>query len=201
MKKITFLLLLVITYSCKQENDPYFMYGLLNSEFDNSSEILKVQIAESLLNDKLINNESVKKYDSLTTEYIKYLDKTYSDLISSPKIKKDENHDLEFSKKEYINDLFFAENEYTEKGTEFISKMNNYRTGILELIKDKNLAKRVKLTLNTKNIRNVEGKKIDYLNYIYQDKPLISVLTFMKNKEKSILEFENDFLKNRKLNE
>ena len=150
---------MVITYSCKQENDPYFMYGLLNSEFDNSSEILKVQIAESLLNDKLINNESVKKYDSLTTEYIKYLDKTYSDLISSPKIKKDENHDLEFSKKEYINDLFFAENEYTEKGTEFISKMNNYRTGILALIKDKNLAKRVKLTLNTKNIRNGEGKK------------------------------------------
>nr|WP_321230903.1 hypothetical protein [uncultured Psychroserpens sp.] len=201
MKKIAFLLLLVITYSCKQENDPYFMYGLLNSEFDNSIEILKVQIAESLLNDKLINNESVKKYDSLTTEYIKYLDKTYSDLISRPKIKKDENHDLEFSKKKYINDLFFAENEYTEKGTEFISKMNNYRTGILELIKDKNLAKRVKLTLNTKNITNVEGKKIDYLNYIYQDKPLISVLTFMKNKEKSILEFENDFLKNRKLNE
>lgn len=201
MKKTTFLLLLVITYSCKQENDPYFMYGLLNSEFDNSSEILKVQIAESLLNDKLINNESVKKYDSLTTEYIKYLDKTYSDLISSPKIKKDENHDLEFSKIEYINDLFFAENEYTEKGTEFTSKMNNYRTGILELIKDKNLAKRVKLTLNTKNIRNGEGKKIDYLNYIYQDKPLIGVLTFMKNKEKSILEFENDFLKNRKLNE
>ncbi len=192
---------MVITFSCKKENDPFFMYGLLNSEFDNSSQILKIQIEESLLNDKLINDESAKKYHSLTTEYINYLDKTYSELISSSNIQKDENYDIEFSKKEYINELFFTENEYSKKGNEFISKMNNYRIGILELINDENLTKRVNLTLNTNNIQDHEGKKIKYLNYIYEDKPLISVLTYMKSKEKSILEFESDFLKNRKLNE
>lgn len=202
MRKITFLLLLVIASSCKQETDPYSMYALLTEEFVYSSEMLKVQIAESLSNDKLINNESAKVYDSLTSEYITYLDKTYSELITNPKIEKDRSYDGEFSKKEYINDLFFAgEDEYNEKGTEFISKLEKYRTEILKLIKDKNLAKRVNATLNTMYIQNREGKKIKYLNYLYQDMPLISVLTHMKNKEKSILEFENDFLKNIQLKE
>ena len=201
MRKITFLLLLVIASSCNQENEPYFMYGLLNEEFVYSSEMLKVQIAESLSNDNLINNESAKVYDNLTSKYLAYLDKTYSELISHPKIEKDRSYDGEFSKKKYINDLFFIGDEYSEKGTEFISKLEKYRTEILKLIKDRNLKKRVNTTLNTMYIQNREGKKIKYLNYLYQDMPLISVLTHMKNKEKSILEFENDFLKNIQLNE
>ncbi|TYC08433.1 hypothetical protein ES677_14475 [Bizionia gelidisalsuginis] len=201
MRKITFLVLLVIASSCKQENEPYSMYGLLNEEFVYSSEMLKVQIAESLSNDKLINNESAKVYDNLTSEYLAYLDRTYSELINHPKIEKDRSYDGEFSKKEYINDLFFIGDEYNEKGTEFISKLEKYRTEILKLIKDRNLTKRVNATLNTMYIQNREGKKIKYLNYLYQDMPLISVLTHMKNKEKSILEFENDFLKNIQLNE
>jgi len=201
MRKITFLLLLVIASSCKQANEPYSMYGLLNEEFVYSSEMLKVQIGESLSNEKLINNESAKVYDNLTSEYLAYLDKTYSELINHPKIEKDRSYDDEFSKKEYINDLFFVGDEYNEKGTEFISKLEKYRTEILKLIKDGNLTKRVNVTLNTMYIQNREGKKIKYLNYLYQDMPLISVLAHMKNKEKSILEFENDFLKNIQLNE
>jgi hypothetical protein len=55
------------------------MYGFLDEEFVFSIEILKVQISENLLNEKIINNESAKIYDSLTKKYLKYLDKTYSE--------------------------------------------------------------------------------------------------------------------------
>ncbi len=201
MKKITILLLLVMIFSCKKENDPYAMYGILNSEFDDSCQLLKVQISETLLHNKLIDNQTAKTYDSLTTQYLKYLENTYSELMSSPKIEKDGTYDGEFSKTEYINDLFFDHGEYSEEGMEFVSTMEHYRTEILELIQDKHLEERVYLTLNTAYIQDHKGKRVEYLNYSYKDKPLIAVLTYMKNQEKSILEFENDFLKNRILNE
>ncbi len=177
------------------------MYGLLNEEFVHSSEMLKTQIAENLSNKKLINDKSAKLYDSLTTKYLKYLDNTSSEVINNPKIEQPTNYDVEFSKKEYINEFFFDEEKYNQNGTEFISKLEKYRTDILELITDKNLAKRVRSELNTDYVQNREGKKINYLNYMYKDLPLISVLAHMKYREKTIVEFENDFLKNRLLNQ
>lgn len=164
MKKITFLLLLVITYSCKKENEPYTMYGLLNEEFVYSSEMLKVQIAETLANDKLTNNKSAKSYDSLTTQYLSYLDKIYFELIN--KIENPTNYNGELSEKEYVNELFFIGDKRNKKGTEFIFKTENYRTEILKLVNDKNLEKRINGTLNTMDIQNREGKRIKYLNYL-----------------------------------
>ena len=201
MKKLLFLFLLVITYSCKQQKESNIMYGFLNEEFVFSSEILKVEISENLKKDKIINNKSAKLFNSLTTEYLKYLNQIYSELTNNPKIKEDSSYEGELSKKEYSNKLFFIGEEYSEKGTEFVSKLEKYRTEILKLIENKNLVKRVNISLNTDYILNREAKKINYLNYIYKDLPLISVLAHLKNKEKSILEFENEFLKNIELKE
>ena len=195
MKRIIFLLLLIITYSCKQESENYYMYGLLNEEFVRSSAMLKEQIAANLVNEKIINDKSAKLYDSLTTEYLKYLDKTYSDLVN--KIEDPTYYGGEFSKNEFTNVFFFNGEEYTPKSTEFISKLEKYRTEILKLIINKNLAERVNAELNTLNIQTSEGKTFKYLNYIYKDLPLISVIAHMKNREKTIVEFENDFLKNK----
>ena len=100
-----------------------------------------------------------------------------------------------------INDFFFNGEKYNEKATEFITKLESYRTEILKLIDNENLTNRVRSELNTNYIQNREGKKFDYLNYMYKDLPLISVLSHMKYREKVIIEFENDFLKNRMLNE
>ena len=201
MKKLLFLFLLIIAYSCKQQNESNIMYGFLNEDFVFSSEILKIEIAKNLKKDKIINNKSAKLFNNLTNEYLKYLNQTYSELTNNPKIKEDPTYEGELSKKEYSNNFFFIGEKYSKKGTEFISKLEKYRTEILKLITNKNLAKRVNITLNTDYVQNREGKKINYLNYIYKDLPLISVLAHLKNKEKSILEFENEFLKNIELKE
>ncbi|NQY06350.1 MAG: hypothetical protein HRT68_09240 [Flavobacteriaceae bacterium] len=103
------------------------MYGLLNSEFIQSIEIQKAQIAESLNNDKLIHDKSVKLYDSLTTEYLKYLENTSSKLINNIK-KQQSNFDGEFSKNTYVNNFFFEGEKCNKTGNEFISKLKKYRT-------------------------------------------------------------------------
>ena len=199
MRKITLLLLITITFSCKQENEPYSMYGLLIEEFIQSKEILKTQIAENLSSEKLINDEVAKSFDSLTSEYLNYLETTHLELTS--KVENPKNYDSNLFKKNLVNDFFFDGEEYNQKGTEFISKLETYRADILELISNENLANRTRSILDTRYVQNREGKKIEHLNYFYKDMPLISVLAHMKNREKSILELENDFLKNRMLNE
>jgi len=198
MKKITLLFLLIIISSCKQENESYSMYGLMIEEFVHSSRMLKDQIAENISNDSLMNDKSAQLYHNLTTEYLKYLYNTYSELIN--KIEEPTDYNGELSNKELINDFFFNGEKYNEKATEFISKLESYRTEILKLIDNENLEKRVRSELNTDYIQNREAKKFYYLTYMYKDLPLISVLSHMKYREKVIIEFENDFLKNRMLN-
>lgn len=198
MKKITLLFLLIIISSCKQENESYSMYGLMIEEFGHSSRMLKDQIAENISNDSLMNDKSAQLYHNLTTEYLKYLYNTYSELIN--KIEEPTDYNGELSNKELINDFFFNGEKYNEKATEFISKLESYRTEILKLIDNENLEKRVRSELNTDYIQNREAKKFYYLTYMYKDLPLISVLSHMKYREKVIIEFENDFLKNRMLN-
>ncbi len=203
MKHIKVLLLFIIICSCKtdvEKNDHYSMYVMLIDEFTYSNGILQEQITESLTNRKLTDISSVKTYDSLTKQYLNYLDKTYSGLISSSNIKSQEDYSKEFSKTEHINDLFFVGNDYGKVGTEFITQMDNYRNEIIKLIDNKNLAKRINGILDTRDITNREGKKVKHLNYQYKDMPLVSVLTFLKHKEKCVLEFENEYLKNIELN-
>ncbi|MGJ8594225.1 MAG: hypothetical protein ACSHXF_16870 [Aquaticitalea sp.] len=211
MKYIKILLLFIFIHSCKtdtkpelqtdtERNDTFAMYGLLMEEFNYSNGILREQLTDDLTEKKLNEIHSVKIYDSLTKQYLNLLDQTYSELINSANIQDQTNYFGELSKKSYVNDYFFVGSDYSESGTEFVSKTENYRNGILELVTNKNLAKRINGILDTKDITNREGKQVKHLNYLYKDMPLISVLTFLKHKEKSVLEFENEYLKNIELN-
>ncbi|SFZ95199.1 GldM N-terminal domain-containing protein [Flaviramulus basaltis] len=176
------------------------MYGLLNEQLVEFNEILKAQISENLKKDKLTENESAKLYHTLTKEYLMYLDGIYSQLINNPKIEIPTDYEGEISKKEYSNDFFFNGEKYSENGAKFISKMENYRIEILKLVRDKNLGKRINVTLNSTDITGRNGK-IKYLDYFYKDAPLISVLAHIRQKENSVIEMENDFIKNILINE
>lgn len=173
------------------------MYGLLNDEFSYSSKLLKDQIIENLSQASLASDNSAIRYHNLTEEYLVYLDNTYSKLLK--KVDNPTNYNEEFSNKELINNFFFNGEHYNDKATEFISKLEAYRTEILKLIENENLANRVISELNIDYIQNREGKKLHYLNYMYKDASLISVMSHMRYREKIIIEFENDFLKNRML--
>ena len=158
MKKITLIFLLIIISSCKQGNEPYSMYGLLIEEFVHSNGMLKDQIDENFSNENLINDKSSQLYHNSTTEYLNYLDRTYSELIN--KIKDPHDYNGELSDIELVNSFFFNGEEYNEKATEFVSKLENYRTEISNLIVNKNLVKRVLSELNTDYVLNRERKEI-----------------------------------------
>lgn len=195
MKK-PFFLLLIIIFSCQQENESFVTYEFLHQEFEYSTRTIRSQIAENLKKEKLIKNELANVYDSLTSQYLDYLDKTYSELLNDLKPEYYENSHKQLSKTKFSNELFFVNYEYSEKGADFVSKMKNYRIEILKLVDNENLEDRINFLLQTKDVTTRNAKKIKYLNYHYKDLPLISVLTYIKHKENSIVLLENDFLKN-----
>jgi hypothetical protein len=93
--------------------------------------------------------------------------------------------------------FFFDGENYSARGTEYITQMETYRTEILNLVDDKFLRKRIDLILKTSDKVNRDGENIKYLDWFYKDMPIIAILTHIKNQERTILEIENDFLKNK----
>ncbi|TWO32839.1 hypothetical protein E1J38_008210 [Seonamhaeicola sediminis] len=134
-------------------------------------------------------------YDSLTTEYLNYLSRTYYHLLNNSRIVDPSDYEGELTKVEYVNNMFFIKDNYSEKGKEFVAKMNNYRNEILKLIKDENLKYRINGILSSEDIL-IRNGKVKYLNYMYKDFPLIGVLTHMRYRENSIIDIEKDFICN-----
>lgn len=196
MKKILFLVFITILISCK-EDEKNIMYGFLQEQFYDSSNILRDQISETVVNKNFTDKIHVKEYDSLTKQYLLYLEGTYSDLTNQLKLKNSNILSNELSKIEYGNDFFFDGEYYSKKGTEYITQMEKYRTEILNLVEDKNLRKRINLILKTSDYINRKGENIKYLDWFYKDMPIIAILTHIRNQERTILEIENDFLKNK----
>ncbi len=197
MKKYILLIFIVAFISCKEEEKPYMMYGFLQEQLHLSSNILRDQISETIANHNLTDESIVKEYDSLTKEYLLYLEKTHSELTSHINGVQATISVGELSEIKHGNNYFFEGENYSKKGAEYIYKMENYRTVILDLVDNENLRNRINLTLSTSDIINRDADTIKYLNWFYRDMPLISILTHLKHQEKTILEIENDFLKNK----
>jgi hypothetical protein len=106
MKKIIFLVFITILISCK-EDEKTIMYGFLQEQFYDSSNILKNQISEILISNNFTDKIQVKEYDSLTRQYLLYLENIHSDLTNLIKIKNSTISANELSKIKYGNDFFF----------------------------------------------------------------------------------------------
>jgi len=206
MKKL-FLILFVlgIITSCKNQSENEIAntnvvgYGLLYEEHEALNKRLTKQIKNEMADGHTEWKNSYAIYDSLTNDYISFLDSTLLTLLNNVDYKSPIKYSGNFSKSEFINDYFFEGLDYNQRADEFIRKTNEYRTEILKLVEDEDLAHKIVLILQTHNPRMRNGEIIHYLNYYYKDKPLINVLAYITYKKKSVLEFQIEFLKNQKV--
>ncbi|WP_196888294.1 hypothetical protein [Aureivirga sp. CE67] len=204
MKFFKISLLLLIFCACntnKEESSKYsndfYIYQLLDEEISYTNNILKNQIENKLNQGNSLNNKGLKTYDKLTKEYLNYLEKTISELENSVKSAvSQEKYFDEINKSSYVNNYFFSNNDYSQKGSEFISKTTKYRNQISLLIKDENFLKKLEVTLGTENFFDQNGNLIKHLNAMYLDQPLRGILTRLKYKQKNVLELEYEFLNN-----
>lgn len=169
---------------------------MLHDEFKNTCLTLEKQVSLKMSNKKLSKSKSANKYNSLTNEYLDYLNNLEIELINSVE-KEDTNiFDEEFKKKEFTNKFFFSGNSYSEKANEYITKTIKYKNSILNLVNDSFLTEKINRNLDTSDGLNRYAEVIKFMDYKYKDMPLVSVLTYLKSMKKNILQFEIEFLNN-----
>ena len=201
MKKILILFLITLLISCesKSKNENSFdknstVYTILNYELNSHIESLNEQINHKINN--LKNKDlKIKKFDSITKKYFNYLESTITELIEKSEVENIGNYENyeKLSSDKFISELFFENEKYTSKGKKYLLETKNYTERILNLTENIFLKKRIKETIEVYSVYNKEGKEI-YLDYHFNSISLISAITQFKNRQRNILEFENEFL-------
>lgn len=191
---------IIISCSLKEKNqvdtNDFAAYGLLTEELQTLKALVREQINDELAEEYPEGTNTHLIYDSLTIDYISFLEITSKTLLEKVDFDIPPDYSGDFSNPKFINDYFFDEQYYNPEAVEFVRKTNEYRTEILKLVKDKNLATKIEYILLTKDPQIRNGEKTKYLNYYYRDIPLIGVLAYLNFKMTSILELEVEYLKN-----
>jgi hypothetical protein len=201
VKKVLIIFLIPLLISCesKSKSENSFdrnstVYTILNYELDSHIEILNEQINNQITSFEK-KNLKVKKFDSITKKYFNYLESIITELIKKSEVKdigNYENHE-KLSSEKIISELFFENEKHTLKGEQFLSETKSYSKEILKMTENPFLKKRIENTVSVYSVYNEKGKEI-YLNYHFNYISLISAITQLKNKQRNILEFENEFL-------
>ncbi|SRX72286.1 hypothetical protein AEQU3_00118 [Aequorivita antarctica] len=208
MKRIILIFTLIII-SCKPNNDKanqkdrnqtYAMYGIMVGKYSSSSEFIQNEIYSTVNKFDLVENREARIYDSLTVQYYKYLEKVFYQIEEVTTLDLPGDYIGELSNKKHINNLFFMKSDYSNLGIEYLSKREEYKIQILKLVKDSSLAFRISKFLSTDNETVRDGDEISHLDFYFKDLPPISVMAYLKYNQYSILEFENEFIKNQLIN-
>jgi hypothetical protein len=207
MKRIILIFTLIII-SCKpndktdqkDRNQTYAMYGIMVGKYGLSSELLQKEIYATVNKFDLVENTESRIYDSLTVQYYKYLEKVFHQIEEITAVDLPGDYIGELSNKKHVNNLFFIKDNYSNLGMEYLSKREEYKNQILNLVKDNSLAFRISKFLNNDNETVRDGEEISHLDFYFKDLPPISVMAYLKYNQYSILEFENEFIKNQLIN-
>ncbi|MGM5470464.1 hypothetical protein ACS386_09310 [Flavobacteriaceae bacterium LMO-SS05] len=203
MKRIIFLLLIVVIYSCKSKpksdlkfESSFGMYSILINEFNGASFDIEKEVRNQVdsLNNSNIPNSDFNDYDNLTKNYISYLDSIVDQLIKDSGVDAFYEDQQTLTETKHVNNFFFQNGKYSLNGTAFIDKTNAYREMILRFVNNQNLTERINNTLDTRDIKDRNGNLIKSLDYYFKDQSLIGTIAYLKNRKKNVLEFEKEFL-------
>lgn len=203
MKRIILIFALIII-GCKPNDESdqkdrnriYAMYGIMVGKYSSSSEVIQNEIYSTINKFDLAENKEARIYDSLTVQYYKYLEKVFRQIEDVAIVDLPSDYSGELSNEKHINNLFFEKHNYSNLGVEYLSKRELYKVQILNLVKDKSLAYRISHFLDTDNEPIRDGQEISHLEFFFKNLPPISVMAYLKYNQYSILEFENEFIKN-----
>jgi len=191
--KTTLILLIATLCSCNSKSESESTSQLTYEMLAKENVIYINYLSENIQSKIQKNNKDARilKYDSLTKGYLNYI------TIIETEIKRKSTQ------------ILFENNDYSQKGKEFIQNAKEYKACVEMLGLSENFRKRVNLVLNVNDLQapekgvaqnNETGKIIvgktylKYLNYYFQDLSNIQALALISNRKKNILELENEFI-------
>lgn len=100
-------------------------------------------------------------------------------------------------KPDYLDQYFFAKGKITDKGQEFVAKLDEFRKKAVEILTKtghEDIAKVVDSRFDTSNVKDKEGVEKNWLNYNYEGFPLVASLTKLTQIQSDVKTTESDAL-------
>jgi gliding motility-associated protein GldM len=138
--------------------------------------------------------KTAEQVSKISNEYYDYLEGLKNDFKSSV----DDPTDYEaMDKDSYVNETFIVSGNLTKAGQKFEQKMEDYRNNMINLIGNSypKVANNVKNIFKNKDYKKeVDNKKMGYIDYHYIGYPLISTITKLSTLQNNIKINENEVL-------
>ncbi len=132
----------------------------------------------------------VAKY---ATDLNSYITKLKSDMTA----KLDDPNDYEvMDKADYLDNHFFSPKGLSTEGKEFITKMEEFKTGVEQVLGDgyPEITKGIDKDFATNKVTNKDGINIDWLEYHYKGFPLVASLTKLTQIQADVKKTESEVL-------
>ncbi|WP_431137365.1 gliding motility protein GldM [Psychroserpens mesophilus] len=172
-------------------------FGLMEAKFADSNELTSER-NEALLADLekksdekpeefMIPAAKAKQVSAASEKFYNYLGTLKNDLLQKGQYEIDpETGKLPFEamdKTDILDEAWFTGDKLTKKGEEVMSKIEEYKTSIREIlgkdVKASKVLSNFEKTFSTEKVENKDGKKIDWLDYHFKGFPAIASYTKM----------------------
>lgn len=193
-------------------------FGLMNEKLeksnvkyagDNAQIMEQLSVKAQERPDFKENYDKAKKVSELSNSYVEYLEVLKKDILvgnlgdvdNDPDAKANLKNYQVMDKSDYLDGKFFSPDGYKPAGKEFLDRLIGYRTEITNLlgkghddIKEA-VADRFQNGDENGKVTNVEGNKVDWLNYCFEGYPYIAALTRISQLQADVRQTEQDFYK------
>lgn len=194
MKKPVLIILLLLIFIIsgisiivvKSSREVLTAFGEMDNKLSKSSisvEKEKDSLFNVIQDEKLIYKAN--KVDSLITSFKGYLESVKQEMLG---VKDPKNYEL----MDQPNNMFFIEKGLSEKGKEFIAKIDQLREELLMLVETPQLKTQINSSLSTSEVRERDGRRRDWLEYNFKDFPLIASITRLTQMQSDVIILESD---------
>lgn len=136
----------------------------------------------------LIENEELLvkalRVDSITTSFKEYIESIKQEMLG-----KKDPQDYELMGEP--NTIFFTGNGFSEKGKEFVEKIDQLRETLLIMAETSELKAEITNTLSTGQVRDRDGRRRDWLIFNFKDFPLVASITKLTQMQSDVTSIES----------
>ncbi|WP_108805166.1 hypothetical protein [Aquimarina sp. Aq107] len=124
------------------------------------------------------------RIDSITTSFKEYIESIKQEMLGA---KDPQNYEL----MDEPNNMFFTDNGVSEKGKEFVKKIDQLRETLLITAETSELKAEISNTLSTGQLRDRDGRRRDWLMFNFKDFPLVASITKLTQMQSDVTAIES----------
>ena len=190
-----FIISLFFFFSRSVSREVLETFDTLNERLDKVNDSIALDneaILNKIKSDTIIPKETMKKIESLSTNLHEYL-KTIKEGSLATVAKNDYER---MGKSDYFDHLFFKGDSLTDKGKEFLSKIEIYREGMKASLSDMpiDLKNKIDNNFGINPIQNRDGEYINWLLYHFKGFPLIASITKLTQMQSDVKYMQRELL-------